>query len=300
MLATVDRRKVTLPFELARSHLGTETARRLITKARKLPELLVMAPLVGRELGRELAAAGVNYVDLAGNCHLNVDDRYVAHVEGQRAQRPAPAARALRTPAFRVLFALLADPRLANGTARALADAAGGVSPQTANDARARLVADGALIETRKELVWAPGGRRRAIDLFLTGFGALTAKLTVGRYRARGATAAEQEAVLEPHLDRLGEWRWGGGAAAQRMTGFYRGDKTIIYLREAPTPDALRRLPLVPDRAGDLFLRIAPGPVALEPKDTVHPLLVYADLLADGNDRAGQAAEQVYDRYLAE
>jgi hypothetical protein len=258
-----------------------------------------MAPLVGRELGRELAHAGVNYVDLAGNCHLNVDDRYVAHVEGRHAERPAPAARALRTPAFRVLFALLADPRLANATARTLADAAGAVSPQTANDARARFVADGTLVEARGELVWAPDGRRRAIDLFLTGYGALTAKLTVGRYRARGATAAEQEAALAPHLDRLGDWRWGGGAAAHRMTGFYRGDQTIVYLRAAPAPDVMRRLPLVADRAGDVFVRLAPGPVAFAAKDTAHPLLVYADLLAEGNDRAGQAAAQIDERYLA-
>ncbi len=301
VLTTADRRNVALPFELKRSHLGVETAHRLIGMAGKLPGLLIMAPAVGLGLGQQFVEANVNYVDLAGNCHLKIGDRYVAHIQGQRGRAPEPAGRALRTPAFRVLFALLAEPELATATTRALAEAAGGVSPQTAHNLRTRLVADGVLVEARGALVWAPGGRRRGIDLFLTGFGALAAKLTVGRYRARGANVREHEAELTPHLDRLGEWRWGGGAAADRLTGFYRGDRTVLYLREAPPPDALRRLPLVPDREGNVVLRVAVGPLALRgPKpQAAHPLLVYADLVAEGNERSALAAEQVYERYLA-
>ena len=46
----------------------------------------------------------------------------------------------------------------------------------------------------------------------------------------------------------------------------------------------------------------APGPRAFEGPnaEVVHPLLVYADLLAEGHDRAREAAAEIYETYLAE
>ena len=127
------------------------------------------------------------------------------------------------------------------------------------------------------------------------------AGFTVGRFRAKQHTADAIEADLAPRLAALGEWRWGGGAGAQRLTGYYRGDRTIIYVREAD-PAAVRKLPLVPDPAGDVALVRAPGPLAFEGPnpEVVHPLLVYADLLTEGHDRAREAAAEIYEKYLAE
>lgn len=299
-LTTADRSDVVLPVELKRTHLTTAMARQLATQTKRHPGLVVMAPAIGRELGELLVESRTNYVDLAGNCYLRVGDRYVANVQGKRAEKRASVDKILRAPAYRVLFALLADPKLAGAPVRAIAEAAGGVSPQTASDVRSRLVANGTLLQTRAGLVWAPQQRRQVIDMFLLGFGALVASFSIGRYRARGPTPAEHEAALRPHLARLGEWRWGGGAGAQRLTGFYRGDQTIVYLAGTPDAAALRRLPLVPDRDGNVLLARAPGPLAFSGPSTevVHPLLVYADLLSENNERAREAAAQIRDQFL--
>lgn len=290
-----------LPFELKRTHLTREMAERLVHLAGQHPGLVVMAPAIGRELGELFARNHVHFVDLAGNCFLQIADRYVARIQGQRAQARPPAEKALRTPAYRVLFALLVDPELLHATARVLAEAAGGVSPQTANDVRARLLAAGILLQTRGGVRWAPGQRKRALDLFLVGFPALMPGFVLGRYRAKQRTPEELEADLAPRLTAVGEWRWGGGAGARRLTGFYRGDRTIVYLRD-PDLVALRALPLVPDAAGPVTLARIPGPLAFEGPnaEVVHPLLVYADLLAEGNERAREAAAEIHRRYLEE
>jgi hypothetical protein len=58
---------------------------------------------------------------------------------------------------------------------------------------------------------------------------------------------------------------------------------------------------MIADHNGRILIARQPCPVAFEsPNDTtVHPLLVYADLLAERNDRATEAAGEVFDRYLS-
>ncbi|MFO0710824.1 MAG: type IV toxin-antitoxin system AbiEi family antitoxin [Sandaracinus sp.] len=293
--------KVKLGVEVKRTHLTRAMAEHVVQRAAGAEDLIVMAPSVGRELADFFAQHRINFVDLAGNCFVRLGEQYLAQVEGRRAELRAPTEKALRAPAYRVVFALLADPALVQATARALAEAAGGVSPQTANDVRARLLAGGVIVKSRGRMQWAPGRRKQALETFLLGFSMLTPSLVLGRFRARQRTPEALEAELTPRLAALGEWRWGGGAGAHRLTGYYRGDRTVIYVRK-PDVAALRKLPLIPDPTGEVTLVQAPGPRAFEGPnaEVVHPLLVYADLLAEGHDRAREAAAEIYETYLAE
>ena len=243
----------------------------------------------------------VNFVDLAGNCHLEVGDRYYAHIEGRRPESKPSTARALRGPAYQVLFALLADPDLTTAPARVLADAAGKVSPQTALDARRRFRDRGLLVGPPDALQWTPRGYRQGLDTFLAGFAdTLAAGLIVGRYRARQRDVRDLEEGLTPRLDASVSWRWGGGAACERLTEYYRGDTTVIYVDDA-RPKLAADLQLAVDRQGPITIMRAPGPLAFDsPKsDTVHPLLAWADLLVEGDERATEAAGEIYNRYLA-
>lgn len=290
---------VELAAEHKRSTLTRELAQRLVLLGKRLPHLLVLAPAIGPDLGDLFTREGIDFMDLAGNCHVHVEDRYLARIQGRRLAARPVAARALRAPALRVIFALLADPELVGSTTRAIAAAAGGVSPQTARDARAKLVDDGLLLHTRSGVRWATDGWKRALELFIVGFPTLAPGLTLGRFRARERAPEAIERELAPHLDGLGAWRWGGGAAAVRIEGHYRGDRTIVYVDAAAKTPA-KRMPLVPDANGNVVLMRALGPLALiGPRpDCAHPLLVYADLLAEGHDRASEGASAIHDRYL--
>lgn len=62
------------------------------------------------------------------------------------------------------------------------------------------------------------------------------------------------------------------------------------------------RLRFVKDESGPISVARTPGRLALrspQPK-CVHPLLVYADLLAEGDDRARDAARELYEQFMAE
>ncbi len=186
-------------------------------------------------------------------------------------------------------------PSLVGATVRQIAAAAGGASPQTAADVRHGLLARGVLHEARPTLGWAPGGFQRALDLFLAGFGAMAPSGLLGNYRARPREPEAVEAALIPALPHVGDWRWGGGAGAYRLMGHDRGNHTLIYVRQADAA-APARLPLIPDATGNVTIRQIPASAALDgaTPDTVHPALLYADLMAEGNERAREAAAEVH------
>jgi hypothetical protein len=289
--------------EHKRSHLSHDMAERILSVRTEVPNLLLFCPSVGRGLAERFGREGLSFVDLAGNCHVQIGDRYLAHVEGRRGDPKPQSERGLRAQSYRVLFAMLVQPELTKATARALAEAAGGISPQTAIDTRARFVERGIMLATSRGVVWAPHGWKDALDLFVQGFTTtLTPQLAVGRYRAIEREPAAVEAHLQARLAALGdvEWRWGGGAASTRMTGYFRGDQTVLYVKEAQhgLPKALQ---LRPDGEGPVRLATTPGPLAFESpvQDCVHPLLAYVDLLAEGDERARDGAAEIYRRYLA-
>ena len=289
-----------LPVEHKRSFLVRGIAEHLVSLAGSIPGLIVLTPGVGRAIGDLFSQSGVNFIDLAGNCSLRIGEQYYARLQGNRRPPVHPAERGMRAPAHRVLFALLVQPELVGAPDRELAAAAGRASPQTANYLRKRLVISGHVLASRSSHQWAPEGRRQATELWLAGFATtLFPNLSIGRFRASVHDVGQVEAMLESGLKDGASWRWGGGAAAHRLTGYYRGDQTLLYFADPP-PSPARQLRLVPDAGGDVRLARSPGPLAFSGPNraTVHPLLVYADLIGEGHERARDAAAEVRRRFL--
>jgi hypothetical protein len=262
---------------------------------------IVFSPYIDPPSRSKFKQSNISYSDLQGNLRVSIGDRYVADVEKPGAPPKATQARALRAPAYRVLFALLAEPNAVQSTTRELAALAGGVSPQTAADVRATLLERGMLLGRNRSVMWPPGGWKRAHELWLHGFStALASTLQLGTFRAKNRDVAALEANLAPALDRVGPWLWGGGAASDRLTGYFRGDRTVLYLEKA-TSTIGAQLGLLPDARGNVVIAQAPGPLAFYDRERhiAHPLLAHADLLDENDERAKDAAKELYDRYLA-
>jgi hypothetical protein len=149
--------------EVKSSNLSRELAAQIIGLARQIHPLLVAAPIIGAGVGDFLVEHNVNFVDRRGNCYLNLGDRYVARIQGKSGE-PQPTARALRTPSYQVLFTVLAAPDLISAPVRTLASAAG-VSRQAVVTLQERLAELGHVVKGSRGHVWAPTGRRRALDL---------------------------------------------------------------------------------------------------------------------------------------
>lgn len=252
---------------------------------------ILMAPSIGRPLGHYLAERGINYIDLAGNCNLRLSRGYIARIEGRRAATREPQGRGTSAPGYQVLFALLAKCELLVEPLRCVAKHAG-VSRQTVSAALKRLVADGVMVGDPGKYLWVDGGKRQVLDRWLFGYAdRVRPRLLAGSYQTTDATPTNLEQRLGRILGNNIQWRWGGGAAAYRLTGHYRGPQTVIHLDVMPE-DLLVRLGAIADPNGSLTVLGIPGTVALNgaTPDTVHPLLAYSELMCIGSERAREAA----------
>lgn len=296
--ATRGRHRVAV--DLKRTHISQEMAARLVASA-KPPPRLVLAPHVGRPIADRFEQAGINFMDLAGNCYISLNGgQYIARVRGQRAAVPPTAQKGMRAPAYRALFALLAKPALAAAPIRELS-AAAGVSRQAATDIRGRLAEMGIIFKKHRGFGWHPNRVDDAMDLLVSGYATtLRPAMMVDRYRTRDADPAKRELDLMRVL-RKGRchFQWGGGAAADRLIHHYHGPLTVMHVKNPPT-DLAARLGALRDPQGPLVVLGYPGPCGEhgETPDTAHPLLVYCELLVEGSDRARETAGLIAERWL--
>ena len=281
-----------------RSHLSHQVVDQFLAARHSAADhpILVLAPHIGAPLGAKLASAGLNYLDRQGNCHIAVGS-LLLHVEGQKGPPHHGADKGVRSAGYQVLFAYLADPRLIDAPVREVAEQAG-VSRQPVSDMRRRLLADEFVLKTSKGILWHR--KQDALNLWLHGYETMVRpSLMWGAYRTAKPDPEELERELAALFDETGsELRWGGTAAGYRLTKYYRGERTTVHVRAMP-PDLPRRLRALPDPGGNLVVMDAFGTLNWHPgPETVHPLLVYSEMLQGRDDRAREAAQELFEQHI--
>lgn len=284
-----------------KERLSTEAARDLAPRLNALrprgTRLLICTQFVGPELDEFFDQRDIDFVDLAGNVRMRADDGLFVHITGRRPERRPSTSREIRGAGFQALFALLVDPGLARRSVRDLASAAG-VSKSAAAALLDRLRGEGWIVgEGRDRQLLRPAG---LISRWVEGWAAIVRpRLLIGTYRVGHPDPEEIEAKVFEALGPEGDWAFGGGAAARRITGYYRGVDTVVHIARRIPSDFAKRLDAVPARDGTLILLRAPSTFGLQgPEHTAHPLLVYAELLAHRDERASEAADQIRERFL--
>ena len=280
------------------SHLGWPQVEHLLARSSSEPTL-VLAPVIGAPMGRRLREAGVCYLDLRGNAFVRLGDRYLAHYEGRTSPHKPKIARSLRAPAYQALFALLAQPELAQEPLRTIAHASG-VSTQAVVNLLGHLVEQGLMARASSGHRWTEHHRRSALSRWLVAWPDLVRpRLWLGSYKPQNQDPEALERELDVHLAGL-PWRLGGAAAAAKLTGHFRSLRTVVHLASPPPADLAKRLRAWPHPTGELTLLGIPGPLALQgaTPNTVHPLLVYGELLAEGDERARETAQEIRERFL--
>ncbi|MFN7973002.1 MAG: type IV toxin-antitoxin system AbiEi family antitoxin [Acidobacteriota bacterium] len=301
LLLRTPRKTHRLLLEEKRGHLTAAAAVLALQDMRKAAPRgawILVAPFVGPDVGARLAEAKVNYADGLGNCHVVLETDYVAHVEGRRPPTRPARDKGTHAQGYLVMFALLAQPELANETVRRIAGVAG-VGKTTVAGMLAKLDQEGVLVRRRKgrQLLDEKG----LMDRWLAAYpNALRPFLLVGRYRAPDRDPGQVEARIERGMPDGLRWAWGGGAAAMRLTKYYRGERTVIHVTDPP-PDLDRRLGLLRADDGNIVILRAPCKLMLDGPvpGTAHPLLVYVELMTEGGDRAREAAGVVAEKLLA-
>jgi hypothetical protein len=258
---------------------------------------MVFSRHITRSVAQLLVDQRIGFVDEAGNCHLAIGEDYLAHIEGRRPPELPRQGRGLGPQSYQVLFALLAKPEAVNAPIRSLADLAG-VRKTTVARMLTRLEEENLLVRDK-------GGRHITqpaplLDRWLVGYAdKLRPRLLIGKYRPFTKDPQELQTLVAQRLGEDQEWAWGGVTAAYNLTQHYRGEHTILHIRDVP-PHFQEGARLLPATDGPFVILAPPGPVAFEGPEPhlAHPLLIYTELLVDGGERARETAEEVKARYL--
>ena len=302
---TTPRRKFKLGAEFKRTYLDRATLNALMAQQAHVREkmkmpLLLIARYIPTPMAERLAEAGINFVDGAGNLHVNLGGDYYVFAVGRKEIRPKATERRITAAMVKGTLVFLTQPDAVRWPVRKFADVAG-IGKTAAAEARQRLTETGVLRATGAGFEIA---ERKALEEdFLRGYeGVLRPELLMGRFRA---LERDPDTLLEKFkrwADRnQAPWAITGAPAAFRLQRFYRGEEIPIFLGTAPNR-LTRELKLLPDKNGVLTLlhefgtlfpwRVEGGvPVA-------HPWLIYAELLHEGGARAVEAATEIREKFL--
>ena len=292
--------------EEKRSFLTRESVDELIARAHQLrrrgKRFVLFAPYIARPMADRLAGK-VDWVDLVGNCSLNLGTYHWTAIGNPTKAEPSEHYPTSPAP-IQLLILYLTIPDSLGWSVRRVAEEID-VKHAWVAVARNELQAEGLLkpkgtagkkqpIRAKKH--YEPGDRKKVLARIVDGYRrVLRPRITLGRYRYQEQTpdaflkrlAAEKE---------IGAYALTGAPAAKILQRFYTAPDVPIFCQRPPQA-VLDRLRLLRDPTGQVtFLRAFGNVVRWKTQDghcLAPPCLIYAELLYADDPRAEEAAEDI-------
>ena len=272
----------------------------IINQLQTYPEKgLIATTYMTPQMAQRLKDMDIPFIDTVGNAYINEPPLFV-FIKGNKPAEPVRRerpTRAFQPTGLQLIFALLCNPGLENTPYRQIAEVAdvalGTIGWVVYDLKRMNYLVDmgkrGRRLVRKKELMnrWTAAYPEQ-----------LRPRLLLGRYRT----------------DRQDWWKdarindykglWGGEVAAAQLMRHLKPEVTTIYTKP-PFGKLLLKHKLKKDPTGNVeilklfwdFNNVDTYQDTFN-KNLVHPLLIFADLLATGNPRNIEMAEILYDRHL--
>jgi hypothetical protein len=239
---------------------------------------------------------GLFFMDTAGNAYINKPPLYV-FIKGNKLPENLKAAhtkRLFKPAGLKVVFALLNNPQMIEWPYRQIA-AVTEVALGTVDWIFRDLKEMGFLLEmgNRKRKITHPVPLlKRWVEAYPEQ---LRPKLGIERFKADDPEWWKNVDIADYNAC------WGGEVAAAKLTEQLKPEKVVIYAPEPPGKLIIEKK-LRKTTAGNIeilkpFWTFKHG---CDAQGIAPPLLVYADLMATGDDRNIETAKIIYDHYLAQ
>lgn len=262
--------------------------------------MMLVATYIDPDQAADLVDRNIPFLDAAGNAFIREPEATIM-ISG-RPRLPwatgTPTPRSTTSKGLQVMFALATQPGLASEPYRKIAEASG-AALSTVNQVIDDLLARGLLVTRRNGERSFPDWQKYVdewVSLYPTR---LRSKLALSRY---SATSPDWWRSFDFSAF---DARLGGEAAADLVTQELKAARVTIYARQSLGADFLKAARLRPSPDGEVEVLAA---FWREPADyqwdtspslsVVHPLLVYADLIASGDSRNLSVAKHIYERYV--
>src|SRR4030042_1259093 len=280
-------------------NIVTKTNKMLFTMHKqKLPHpLLLVTKHVNTQMAEELKNDRIKFIDTAGNAFINQPPIYI-FVKGNRPPEipgQVPINRAFNPTGLKMVYALLCNPGLENKPFREIA-AKANVALGTVGLVMIALKELGFLIDMGKrgyKLIQKDILFQRWITTYPER---LKPKQILGRYKGEHGGWWQQK-----KLDYL-KAKWGGEVAAAKLTQYLNPEIITIYTTAEHLNHLLLEYRLKKDPVGvvEILNQFWGYNENAEYGDLVHPMLIYADLIATGNPRNIETAKMIYKEHIVQ
>jgi hypothetical protein len=256
---------------------------------------LLVTEYVNPELAKVMRNQDIPFIDAAGNAFINATPLYI-FVKGEKpdkAVKAEPVKRLFKPSGLKLIFALLNNPGMEKTTYRDMAKAAK-VALGTVDFTITELKELGFLIDMGKkgrQLLKTEQLLRRWVEAYPEN---LRPKIVQERFRTH--TSNWWKDIEPTDFGAL----WGGEIAAAELTGYLKPERYTIYTDQLPGK-LIFKFKLQKDLNGnvEILMPFWTFKWELAEKGLVPPLLIYGDLVATSDARAIEAAEIIYDKYIA-
>ncbi|HKK63153.1 MAG TPA: type IV toxin-antitoxin system AbiEi family antitoxin, partial [Bacteroidales bacterium] len=258
---------------------------------------LLITHHVNEKVAEELREAGVFFADTAGNTYFDIPGMFI-FVVGRNPTTPRLSTSDIKGRMFQkkgllFLFELMIrDFNLINKSYRQMRDQTG-ISLGSIGFILNSLIENGFMLENKqgRHII----DKKRMLEEWSIAYREkLRSVYQIDLYRFKLAKPIQALELPEGV-------RWSGEPAAELLgTGFRAGFYTV-YANENVCNRFIARAGLRKDPEGNVEIMTPFWQTCNEktwPDKTVHPLLVYADLITSGNSRSIEVARDIYDRYL--
>ena len=136
--------------------------------------------------------------------------------------------------------------------------------------------------------------KKELLEKWMTAYAdKLKPSLKIGQFRFLNNEFLDWKSL---HLKKNKTW-WGGEAAGDLLTDFLRPENLTLYTTETRS-ELIKNYRLIPDEQGNINVYQKCWCNDELNTNTVPPLLVYADLMNEGDRRSVETAKKIYHEYL--
>lgn len=298
--------KQTFAIEVKR-HIGHAHLGAIIQQVKTLkPHGLLVADYINPNIAKRLKEHDIQYLDTCGNCYLNVPPLFI-HVSGHKpATHPKRETNStFKITGLKLIYGLLSNGELVNASYREISQQTG-VALGAIGSVLSGLQDAGYVINKGKSHKRVLVKRRKLLDRWVESYPEkLKPKLLMGEFISANVTWWN---TFE--LTRFGAY-WSGEVGAAKYTQYLKPQEATVYLPEASGNELFAAAKLKKASAqneretGKVHIYRPFWPDSLTTHtpnphpDTVHPILIYADLIASQDSRNLEAARMLYDQAIA-
>ncbi len=261
--------------------------------------ILLFTHYIPSDIVKEYIDVGINYADTAGNCYIRSGSLSVI-IQGKRIKRNPRVnqARAFQETGVKVIFQLLIDPKNSNKPYRELAEMAD-VSLGSISQIFKELEELNFILRTKKQKLLK--NRPELLKRLIVAYhDVMRPKLLLKRmdYIYPEDFSQWHKIMFYPTGEDI--TLWGNENAGALLTQQLNPALHTIYTN-AGWRDVSKNLKSRPAEKGRIEILRLPLTINLNDEyhtRTVHPLLVYADLMGSSDSRNIETAKLVYEQYL--